>query len=40
LVVEDATIGDHNDGVEDAAVGGVVQHRELVREPGDRVGLA
>jgi hypothetical protein len=40
LAVEDPTIGDHDDGVEDAAVGGVVQHRELVREPGDRVGLA
>ena len=40
LPVEHAPVGDDDDRVEDAPVGGVVQRRELVREPGDGEALA
>ena len=40
LAVEHAPVGDDHDRVEDAPVVGVVQRRELVREPGDGVALA
>jgi hypothetical protein len=35
LAVEDATIGDDDDGIEDAPVGGVVQDAELITPAGD-----
>ena len=40
LAVEHAPVGHHDDRVEDAAVLVVVQHRELVGEPGDGEALA
>ena len=40
LAVEDPTVGDHHDRVEDPPVGGVVQGGELMREPGDGEALA
>ena len=40
LAVEHAPVGHHDDGVEDAPVAAVVQHRELVGEPGDGEALA
>ncbi len=40
LAVQDAPVGDDDDRVEDPPVVGVVEHRELVGEPGDGVGLA
>ena len=40
LLVEHDAVGHHDHAVEDALVGGVVQRREPVREPADRVALA
>ena len=40
LAVEHPPIGDDDYGVEDRAILGVVQRRELVREPGDREAFA
>ena len=40
LAVEHAPVGHHHDRVEDPPVVLVVQHRELVREPGDGEALA
>ena len=40
LAVEHAAVGDDDDGIEDAAVPGVVQDGKLVRQPGDGVALA
>ena len=40
LAVEHAAVGHHDHGVEHAPVFVVVQHRELVGEPGDGVALA
>ena len=40
LAVEHAPVGDHDDGIEHAAVGGIVQGGELVSEPGDGEALA
>ena len=40
LGVEDAAVGDDDHAVEDAPVPRVVQPRQAVREPGDRVRLA
>jgi len=40
LAVEDATIGDHHDGIEDAPVVRAVQGRQLVRKPGNGETLA
>ena len=40
LAIENAPIGDDDDRVEDPPVGGVVERRELVREPGDGEALA
>jgi hypothetical protein len=40
LLVEDAAVGDDDDRVEDAPVGGIVQTRELVGEPGNGKALA
>ena len=39
LAVENAPVGDHDDGIEHAAVGGIVQGGELVSEPGDGEAL-
>ena len=39
LAVEHAPVGDHDDGIEHAAVGGIVQGGELVSEPGDGEAL-
>ena len=40
LPVQHAAVGDDHDGVEDGAVAGVAQRRELVCKPGDRVAPA
>ena len=40
LLIEHHAIGDHDDAVEDARVGGIVQEREPMRQPTDRVALA
>ena len=40
LAVEHASIGHHHDRIEDAPVVTVMQHGELVGEPGDREALA
>ena len=40
LGVEDAAVGDDDHAVEDAPVPRIVQPRQAVREPGDRVRLA
>ena len=40
LLIEHDPIGDHNDAVEDARVGGIVQGREPMGQPTDRVALA
>jgi hypothetical protein len=40
LLVEEAPVGDDDDGVEDAAVAGVVERGEAVGEPGDGEALA
>ncbi len=40
LAVEHAPVGHHDDRVEDAPVATVMQHRELVGEPGDGEALA
>ena len=40
LAVQDAAVGDDDDGIEDRAVLGVVQRGQLVREPGDGEALA
>ena len=39
LLIEHDAIGDHDHAVEDAIVGGIVQRRELMRQPPDRVAL-
>ena len=40
LLVEHGAVGDDDDAVKNIVVGGVVQAGQLVRQPGDRVGLA
>ena len=40
LLIEDDAICDHDDGVEDARVGGIMERREPVGQPPDRVALA
>ena len=40
LAIEHSPVGHHDHRVEDAPVVEVMQHRELVGEPGDRVALA
>ena len=40
LLIEHDAVGDHDHAVEDALVGSVVQRREPMRQPADRVALA
>src|SRR5215470_3377940 len=40
LFVEHTTIRNDNDGIEDTLILNIMQHRELVSQPGDRITLA